>query len=148
MSASLIVPVRKALVAGLDTQTGLEGVDKAFQWKAKWDKRERLWTQRARFNHTPASLRAGRNYRDEVGRFDLMILVEGVSKTAEWSAERALELGLVVEEYIADRKNNELGVPGMLTLVVEGDGSLTEALTDTGSIAQLIYPVRYTARLT
>lgn len=148
MSASRIVAVRSALVTGLDALSALDGVEVGFQYKAGSSARERLWTARARFTHTPASMRAGRNFRDEVGRFDVAILVEGVGKSQEWTSARALTLGLAVEEYIADRKNNELAVTGLQTLVIEGEGQLNEMFNDSGHLAELTYPVRFTARLT
>lgn len=148
MAASAIVAVRSALIAGLAPLGSLRGIDVSYQYRAGSESRERLWTQRARFELNPAALRAGRNYRDEVGLFDLVILVEGVGQTAEWAATRALEIGLVVEEYVADRKNNELDVVGLQTFQMKGEGALIEAFNDSGNLAELTYPIRYTARLT
>jgi len=147
--ASALVAVRSAIIDGLADHTDLrdEPIEISYQYKAGSSKRERIFTTRARFTHEPASLRAGRNFRDEVGFFDLVILVEGVKQTAEWTAERALERGLVVEEFIADHKNNELEVTGLQTLTVQGEGSLTEMFNDSGHLAELVYPVRFTARL-
>ena len=152
MASSIIVAVRSALATGLATAItangGMTDTEVSYQWKADWQRRERVWTRNARFTHAPASLRAGRNFRDEVGTFEVAILVEGVGRTAEWSATRALEIGQVVEQFIADRKNNELAVAGLQTLIVSGEGSLTEMFNDSGTLAELAYPVKYTARLT
>ena len=152
MAASIIVAVRSALVTGLATAIAADGgmadVEVSFQWKADWQRRERIWTRNARFTHAPASMRSGRNFRSEVGMFEVAILVEGIGRNAEWSATRALVIGQVVEQYIADRKNNELAVAGLQTLTVSGDGSLTEMFNDQGTLAELSYPIQYTARLT
>lgn len=148
MAGSIIVGVRSALVAVLAADAGLAGVSVSFQWLPNAKARERVWTRSATFTHQTAGLRAGRNYRDEVGRFDLAVLVEGVGKSAEWTSTRALALGLVCEQVIADRKNNELAVTGLQTLEVSGDGSLTEAFADASHLAELSLPIRYTARLT
>ena len=152
MAASIVVAVRSALATGLATAIAADGgmadTEVSYHWKANWQRRERIWTRNARFTHAPASMRSGRNYRDEVGTFELAILVEGVGQNAEWSATRALTIGAVVEQWIADRKNNELAVTGLQTLTVSGDGSLLEMFNDQGTLAELNYPVRYTARLT
>lgn len=148
MPASIIVAVRSALIEGLKlTDLADEPTEISYQYLAKSSKRERIFTTRARFTHQPASLRAGRNFRDEEGRFDVVVLVEGVGKSAEWAADRAMDLALVVEEFIADRKNNELDVTGLQTLVVEGEGTVTEMFNDAGHLAEVTIPVRFTARL-
>lgn len=148
MSASILVAVRTALVTGLAALPALIDPEVSFQYKIKSSARERIWTQRSRFTHNPASMRAGRNFRDEVGRFDVVVFVEGVGKSQEWTSTRALALGLAVEEYIADRKNNELAVTGLQTLIVEGEGTLNEMFNDAGHLAEVTYPIKFTARLT
>ena len=147
MAGTCLVSVRSALIDALAELDFLSDAEVSFQYKAKSSKRERVFTTRARATHEPASLRAGRNFRNEVGRFDLVILVEGVKKTAEWASDRAADLGLPVEEFIADHKNNQLGVTGMQTLQVEGDVTLTEMFGDSGHLAELVIPVKFTARL-
>lgn len=148
MAGTILSSVRSALITGLDAQAGLDGVLVTYAYKQDRRQRECIWTQNARLNHVPASLRSGRNYRDEVGLFDIAVLVEGVAKTQEWTSDRACDLGLIVEEYIADRKNNELAVAGLQTLQIAGDGELQEMFNDAGHMTVLALPVRYTARLT
>lgn len=152
MAGSIIVAVRSALATGLAAAIAANGTmadaEASFQWKADWQRREKIWTRNARFVQAPAAMRAGRNFRSEIGSFEIAILVEGVGRTAEWSAQRAINIGTVVEQYIADRKSNELAVSGLQTLTVSGDGSLTEMFNDRGTLAELSYPIRYTARLT
>lgn len=148
MAASLIVTVRSAVIDGLDALAALNGVTVSFAWKLGDKGRERIFTRRARFTHGNAALKAGRNFRDESGEFDLVILVEGVGLSQEATSERALALGLVVEEWIADRKSNALGITGLQYITVNGGGELNEMFNDRGHLAELVYPIRYQARLT
>ena len=147
MPGTCLVSSRSALIDALAAEDDLKDAEVTFQFKAGSSKRERIFTTHARATHTPAALKAGRNFRNEVGRFDLVILVERVGKSAESASDRAADLGLVVEEFIADHKNNELSVTGMQTLQVEGDVSLTEMFGDSGNLAELVIPVKFTARL-
>lgn len=149
MAGSIMVAVRKAIIAGLADLPGLADVDVSYQWgRLDEQPRERIYTNRAVFNHSPAALRAGRNYRNESGSFDLVVVVAGIGLEAEETGERALELGALAEEWIADRKSDQLGVPGLITLQVAGQGALNEMFNDSGTLAEVTYPVAYTARLT
>lgn len=147
--SSRIVAVRSAIIDGLKMQDDLrdEPVQITYQYQPKTQKREHIYTTDATFSHEPAAMRSGRNFRDEIGRFNLIIAVEGLKRSAEWCAQRALERGVVVETFIADRKNNELDVTGLQTLLIDGDGSLVELFGDSGHLAIITYPIRYTARL-
>lgn len=151
MSSSRIQLVRSAVTNGLKalavTGQPLDGVLVSYAWKVNAQDRERIFTNRARGETPPAALRSGRNFRAETGRFDLVVRVESVGGSPEDADTRALALGLVVEEYLADRKSNGLGVSGLQTLVVEG-WDLLNAMSDNGSLTELTYHVRYTARLT
>ncbi|NUO35884.1 MAG: hypothetical protein HOQ45_02420 [Nocardioidaceae bacterium] len=145
-----IVAVRKGLVAGLAAKPEFSGVLATFAFKVGAKQRERLWTQDGRFTHEPASLRPGKTYRDEVGTFNLRILVEGVGKAPDWTSDRAVALGAAAEEFVALHANWLNGALGVVvqTLAIQGDGELVEAFNDKGSLAELTYPIRYTARLT
>src|SRR5213075_1701415 len=101
--------------------------------------------RQARFNHTPAAMKSGPNFRKEVGRFEFAIWVESVGGSPEDAANLALDLGLAFENYVAANKQ---GIGGAYTLLVEGDGELGEAVNDRSSFAELVYPVMYNARLT
>lgn len=150
MAGSLIVAVRSALIGviGDDYRFPDDEVEVSFQYKGGSSARHRVYTQRARFTHASAALKAGRNFRDETGRFELVVLIEGVGLSQEDTSTAALEYGVALEEIVADHKNNELGVDGLQTLVVDGDGDLNEMFNDAGHLAILTYPIRYTARLT
>lgn len=152
MAGSRIVAVRSALIIGIteklaDTD-GMKKVTVGFQWGRDWQKRDYVWTRRARISHTAAAMKSGRNFRNEVGTFDLVAFATGVNKSQEWTTQRAIDIGAVLEEFIADRKNNELNVPGLQTLQIAGDGDISEAPGDKSFLAEISYPVRYTARLT
>lgn len=144
MGATVIVAVRKALVAAVADLGAFDDVDVMYAF-AGTTSREFAYTRKATFEHEPASLRAGRNFRKEAGEFEFVIWVESVGGTPEDANDRALELGLPVEEWVADHKN---GVGGAQTLLINGAGSLDEAVGDQASFAELVYPIAYTARLT
>lgn len=157
MAGSILVAVRSALIDGLKAPgTGITStindatheVEIAFQWKQDESVREWIYTGSARFSHASAAMRAGRNYRDEVGKFSVVVLVAGVDLTQEETSTRCMEIATAVEEWIADRKNNDLGVTGLQTLVVDGDGALDEMFRESGHLAIAEIPVKYTARLT
>lgn len=109
--------------------------------------RERIWTQRARFNHEPASLRAAVTFRNEEGFFDVCVEVEGLGQEQADTSTRAVALGERIEDLIATHSSRPV-VAGLTALKVQGDGELLEAFNDQGTIARLTLPVRYTARLT
>jgi len=148
MGRSVIVAVRTALVDALALLPAFSGVPVRYSYdKQCVDQREFLTTREATFSHSSASMRSGRNFRDEVGRFMVTVWVEKVGGTPQEAAERALELGLAVEEYVADNKSGIAGA-GDYTLLVDGEGSLSELSSDSSSFAELELPVRYNARLT
>lgn len=145
---SAIVAVRTALVDGLSPLPAFGDIPVSYCYDKRCvDKREFVVTRDATFEHEPTALRAGRNFRRETGRFELVIWVEKVGGTPQEAAERALELGQVVEEYIADHKQG-IASAGDFTLEVNGSGSLSELASDSSSLAEVVYPIKFTARLT
>lgn len=150
MASTVVVALRRAIRDGLDALTGaggsLAGVSVTYGWNPKMTDRYQIFTMRPRGEHSPASLKAGRNFRDETATFQLVVHVEEVGGDAEDGDLKALSYGLVVEEYLADNKQG-LGVAGVNSLYVEG-WELTGGPADRGYIAQLIYTIRYNARLT
>lgn len=147
---TLIVAVRQGLVEALDDLASLNGVQCSYAYKRGKEPRESVWTVDGVFNHVPASLRAGKTFRDEDATFGLRILVRGVSKPQEWTSARAVEIGAVVEDFVAIHGNWLNGALGVTvqTMTVEGAGELVEAFNDNGTLAELTLPIRYTARLT
>lgn len=146
MASTRLVAVRSALVAGVAGLDEFADVGVMYAWKPT-QSRSVAFTSEARFTHAPASLRAGRNFRDEVGTFKFTILLELPGGSLEAAADAALACGLAFEEYVADNKTG-LGVAGVYALLVDGEGALTEMANDRASLAELEYPIRYNARLT
>lgn len=148
MGASPNVAVRSAVATGLAALADLKGVEVGFGWKQGSKHRERIYTDRTQGTQASAAMKAGRNFRNETGTFDLVIWVEGPGKDAAWVATRANALRQICEDWISDRKNNELDIEGLQTLTVEGEWSATEGFADSGSLAEVRIPVQYTARIT
>lgn len=158
MAGSLVVAVRSAVTTGLTTlYAGLadfngttdasQNVEVSYGYFPTSDAGERVFTNRGRGDTPPAAMRSGRNYRNETATFELVVLVAMPGGSPEDAETRALEIGLKAEEWLADRKSNELGVTGLNTLVVES-WELAGLGNDHGNIAELTYQIRYTARLT
>lgn len=145
---SLLVAVRTLLIDGLNDLPEFADVEAVFGYKVGSKRREKCWTQNALFTHQPASMRAAKTFRDEVGTFDLVILVEGIGQSVEWTSERAMDIGHAAEDWIATHASWESAIEGLNWLQVQGAGALAEAFNDKGSISELTYPLAYQARLT
>lgn len=152
MAGSITVAVRKAVIEGLAAQfAGTDpDISVTYGWQGSDDTaaREQIFTNNARMEHSPAGMRAGRLYRDEAAEFDIVIAVLGVGMKPEETDERATELGTVVEEFIADRKSNTLGVDGLNWIRVSGVALDYLIAPQKGSISNYTITVRYEARLT
>lgn len=145
---SLLVEVRSFVISSLSSLPEFQDVETTFGYRVGSKRRERCWTQQARFNHEPAGMRATKTHRAEDAAFDLVILVEGIGKTAEWSCTRALEIGVAAEDWCATHANWTGQVEGLNWLQIQGDGALVDGFSDKASLAELTYPIRYQARLT
>jgi hypothetical protein len=108
---------------------------------------EVVYFGRARADTPPAAMRAGRNYRDESGELEIVVVCAAVGGSAEDADDRAHAHREAIETWIADRKNNELGVRGLQSLITTGWES-TPAGNDNGHVTGLTVTVRWTARLT
>lgn len=128
MPGSLTVPLRKAVIAGLEAEfaglpafnasAGEYEVSVTYAYDFSGARAAQcVYTGRQRADTPPAALRAGRNRREEKARFDLNILVQILDDGAEAADERVDEIGVVCEEWIADRKSGEgLGIAGLNSL--------------------------------
>lgn len=149
MAGSIVVAVRSAVVAGLVGAIAEPKVSITYGYQGADDdrRREQIWTDRVRSTHDAAALKTGRNFRDETLEFDIVILVAGIGLPPEDADARALELGTAVEEFVADRKSNELGIAGLQWIRTIGF-ELNNGFNGKGSLTELRYTVRYYARLT
>lgn len=137
--------IRAALVAANEKKVG---VTYAYEGSDETRRREQIFTNRARATHDPAALKPGRNFREEVMDFEIVVLVISPGKKPHESEERAFELGQYVEEFIADRKSNGYLEVAGLQWIRMVSMEVTPALRSDASITELVYSVRYTARLT
>lgn len=157
VTASIGVAVRKAVTDALaDHLGGLSdfngtGVPEqrtvvAFGYDFSNLHREHVFTGRSRADTPPAGMRSGRNTRNELGRFDLTVQVRVVGDDAYAAEARAEAIGGEIEDWFADRKSNQLGVAGLISLVM-GPWEADYRGIDNGTAALRTYVVRWTARL-
>lgn len=156
-TASIGVAVRKAvtdeLAAHLATLSAFNGTAVAeqktvvsFGYDFANRHREHVFTGRSRAETPPAGMRSGRNTRNETGHFDLTVIVRSVGGNAYDAEVRAEDIGGECEDWLADRKSNELDVSGLSSLVVES-WTADYAQIDGGAAAIRTYVVRWTSRL-
>lgn len=108
---------------------------------------EQVYLGRIAADTPPAGLRAGRNFRNESGTFDLTVLVRLPGKDASDAIARLFAIGHEIEDWIGERKSGEgLGVTGLQTLLVDS-WAADYAGIDSGTGALLTYSVAWTARL-
>jgi len=156
MAGSLITSVRRAITEGFRTHLSAlpafnasagEGevvVEYAYTFEAP--SAQRVYTGRAQADTPPAALRAGRNHRNETGTFEVNILVQLAGSSPEEADLRVDAIGTQFEEWVADRKSNELGIGLTSLYVVSWIGDYFGV--DGGSGAIRTYTVRWNARLT
>lgn len=149
MASSVLVAVRKAVADGLETAIDDSSVLCSYAYEGHKDdsRRVQVFTRGGSAAHAVAALKSGRNFRDESMDFDVIVLVKGVSQDADVTDTQAMVLGEIVEEFIADRKNNELDVPGLQWIKVSRF-DLSNLFNANGTITELTYTLTYQARLT
>lgn len=147
MPAQVISAVQAALVALLAARPGLAGVQVSDGFTGEDEAQpERVFTGEARATDTESGLKAGRTHYQERGEFDVVVQVISVDETLPWTRSRAMDLGAEVTECVAD--NRTLGsVPG-LNFIVTDRWELRTAYAQTGVVAEIVYTLRYQARLT
>lgn len=156
-TSSIGVAVRKAVTDGFGEYLGtLSDYNGAavperetvvgFSYDFSNQPREQVFTGRSNGDTPPAGMRPGRNTRNETGRFDLTVMARVVGGDPYDAEARAEAIGGEFESWIAARKNNELGVSGLNSIVVES-WEADYAKTDNGAAALRTYTVRWTARL-
>lgn len=108
---------------------------------------QHMYGGRARGATPPAAIRPGRNFRDEVGRFDVNILLRIPGLSADEAEDRMHDIGVVLEEWVGDRKSNELGVAGLQSLMVERWQQDYYGVDRAVGVIRT-YTIKWTARLT
>lgn len=144
MSGTQALAVRKAVIDAVAALPAFSAVECAVSWNAASEAAERVYTRDSVFDQKPASLRAGRTFRDEAGTFVVVVRVEGIDKAQAATSQRAIDLGVLIEEWVADNRS----LAGVNSLRAEGRGQLVEAYNDLGTLALLSYTIAYSARLT
>ena len=149
MPSSVAHLVRRAVTDGLANEPGLrdEGVAVSYGYDVSATKRFQVFTAQARADTPPAALRSGRNHKDEQGMFSLLLVVNAPGGDAFAAEERSDQFRTVVEEFLGDRKSNELGVPGLSWLRLDG-WATEDGRADEGWPVVTTYTVRYQARIT
>lgn len=148
MAGSVQRLVRQGVIDALAALPDLDEVRVSFAYEFGQDVRERIFTTRSRALTPPASMKAGRNFRDEAAQFDIVILVEGVGLSTSETEERMDEISVVVEEWLADNKTGEvLDVTG-LNWIHQDSWEVTDLGNDRGALVEKVITVSYNARLT
>jgi hypothetical protein len=147
---SIVLEVRQAVIDGVADALSDERVSVTYGWQGDDDdsRREQVFTSGARGPHDIAGMKSGRLFRDERMEFGLVILVLGVGLKPEEADARALEIGQVVEEFVADHKSNELGITGLKWLRISNLELSPNRVNANGAVAEATYTIRYEARLT
>lgn len=126
---TIALDLRKAVIAGVRTDLAAKadynGTTRP-EWKVEVTygfnfaslAMEQVYLGRVRAETPAHGLRPGRNYRDEMGEFDVNVRVRIPGASVEKAEERLFAISGEVEDWISLRKSNELGVAGLQTLVV------------------------------
>lgn len=131
MAGSIMVTFKTTLLAELVAMPGTAGVKLSYGDPGENALKENIWFGRIYDNaHDPVALKAGRRRREENFTLDIYIEVGGVRLTPERCEARALELGLLIEEYLADSPKLDGTVTGLQFAVVSGMELFTSQTTD------------------
>ena len=145
MAGSTIVAVKQALVTDFTALSGMSNVSVSYAHPGERGGKEIVYCGNVRSGeHDPVALRAGRRLREENYDLDIHVVVSGTKLTEDGSETRALELGKLVEEHIAD--NPKLGVTNVSFAVISAI-ELETLSTSNGPLTQLILTVSVKARL-
>lgn len=153
MAKSIIVDVRRAVVSGLRDAldaAGFESVGCTYGWEGGDDtaRRDQIFTDRAIATHEPASIKSGPTFRNERMEFRLVVLTLGVGQKPEETDDHAIELGQIVEEFVAaNRQGKAFGIDGLNWIIVSAM-ELNNRYASEGSMSEITYTLTYDARLT
>jgi hypothetical protein len=146
MAGSTIVAVKQALITNLSALGGLSSVHISYAHPGEKGRKENLWLGAVRDGeHEATALKLGRRRREENYEVELHVEVGGTQLSPERSEERAIVIGTLVEEYLADNPKMG-GVINVLFAVVTGIDMHTLNTTN-GPLTQLMLTISVKARL-
>lgn len=146
-TTSRIPAVKAALLAILQADSGLSGVQVTHGHPGGVLENEAVWIGRAEGRHEPASIRSGRQPRDETFTLDVIVSVLMAGATIAEAETRAHALAAQVEDAIA--ADVTLGLSPDILWALPGD--IEERPTSyetTGVLAEIRLGVEVKARLT
>mgnify|MGYP003648659320 FL=1 len=147
MAGSIMVTFKTKLLSELTSIPGTAGVKMSFGDPGENALKENIWFGRIFNNeHDAVALKAGRRRREENFTLEVYVEVGGTRLTPERSETRALELGLLIEEYLADNPKLDGTVDCLLFAVVSGMELFTSSTTD-GPLTRYTISVDVKARL-
>jgi len=155
MAGTNIVAARKALIAALQGMTGQGAplgnavVDYSYVGKHHDGTREYIFGGSSDGSTSLSAMQGGgRVKREETPDWTLSIYITTPGEsTTEVADERAVELGVVVEDYLAANMQLDGTVTGLLKAIVTG-WSLTSWPDDSGCSAVLAYNLQFHSYLT
>ncbi len=139
---------KRALIDALQAsaELGDAGVQVAYSWPGERAERECVYGGSAAWTCKPIAMRGGgRMPRREDMTVDLHVAVTMPGSEPADAEARAVELGTVVEEYLAASTN--LGDLNGLKLVTIAGGDLNHVVNDDESIAVITYQVAFLSTL-
>jgi hypothetical protein len=142
VSGTNAVAVKRALITALQSAAGLgaDGVQVAYSWPGERAEREVIYGGRMAWDTKVLAMAAGgRVPRREDMTLDLHIAVTAMGAEPEAAEARAVDLGTVLEEYVAFTTTLG-GLPGVKLGQVVG-GNLDHAENDDSVMAILSYRV-------
>jgi hypothetical protein len=146
MAGSTIVAVKQALVTELSALGGMSAVSISYAHPGERGGKEILYCGVVRDgDHEAVALKAGRRRREENYELDVQIVVSGTKLTEERSETRAMVIGTLAEEYLADNPTIN-DVPNVRFVVVSGI-EMETITTSNGPLTQLTLTVSVKARL-
>ena len=126
-----MVTFKTKLIEVMAAMPEMAGVKISFADPGENALKENVWLGRIYDNeHDPVALKAGRRRREENFTLEIYVDVGGTRLTPERCETRALELGLLIEEYLADNPKLDGAVDGLLFAVVSGMELFTSQTTD------------------
>jgi hypothetical protein len=146
MGATRLVAARQFLRDGLvDELLGDDTVTVTYAWDPESSDAKQIFTAPPlEADHVPAALTADRTKRNESGQFRVVVHIELPGEDQETADVMAVEYGQIVEEFIADKSPAVDGINWWIVDRLQHAGGLTGQ----SAISQLIYTIRFDARLT